>query len=52
VHVRPERERREKRRDEPTEVPRALPEEVEAAVIVGTDNPAGFLDGPGVAKLS
>ena len=33
VHVRPERERREKRRDELAEMPVPLSEEVEAAVI-------------------
>jgi len=44
VDVRPERERREERRDELAEVAVPPTKEVEAAVLIGADNPGRFLD--------
>jgi len=44
VDVRPERERLLERRDELTEVTAPPAKEVQATVIVGADDPGGFLD--------
>ena len=45
VHLRPERERREERRHEPTQMPVPLPKEVEAAIFIGAGDPTGCCNG-------